>query len=206
MIYVEIGRVVSVRNREDWFPRRLMKLMFDWCRRPRLGFLSDTRFSSSGGLYYLYLRGIYSFLFSINYVSICKSQYWYIDIAPVLLEFYFTFPDWTRQHPATNDGTLHGVPFISTSQYLQAQLATFFHRARRPWTTPNASLFLDNYWQIKIRQSNDFLYTNVMWVSVGHFKNVLINKFSCLLVTDSWTPHPHAFWFLHPQNFCLYIL
>ena len=55
------------------------------------------------------------------------------------------FQDWGtntlgRQYPTTNDGTVHGVPFISTSQYLQAQLATIFHRARRP--TPNASQVL----------------------------------------------------------------
>ena len=99
-------------------------------------------------------------IFFFVFYQLCKQSL-NIDIAPVLLEFYFTFPDWTRQHPATNDGTLHGVPFISTSQYLQAQLATFFHRAKR------VTVFLDNYWRIKSRQSNDFIYTNVMWVSVA---------------------------------------
>ena len=44
--------------------------------------------------------GIYSFLCSINHVSLN------IDIAPVVLKFYFTFPDWTRQHPATNGGAV----------------------------------------------------------------------------------------------------
>ena len=116
------GAVVSVRWR--LFPR-LMKLIFGWRLRHRLGFLSDTCFSSSGRLYYLYLRGLYLFLCSIDYVSLN------IDIAPVVLKFYFTFPDWTRQHPATNGGTGNCGPFFSTSHYFQAQLPTVFHRARR---------------------------------------------------------------------------
>ena len=175
----------------------------NWRRRRRLGFLSDTRFSSSGGLYYLYLRGIYSFLFSINYVSICKSQYWYRTSASWIL-FHVSRLDQTASSDErwyTPRRTIHfyiSIPPGATCYILPSRSSTLDH--------PKASLFLDNYWRIKIRQSNDFLYTNVMWVSVGHFKNVLINKFSCLLVTDSWTPHPHAFWFLHPQNFCLYIL
>ena len=44
-----------------------------------------------------------------------------------------------------------------------------------------------------------------------HFKDVLVNKleFSCFSsygFSPPRTPYPHAFLFLHPQNFCLYIL
>ena len=90
------------------------------------GFFQILAFQVLAG-YIIYLfAGIYSFLSSINYVSLN------IDIAPMLLKFYFTFPDWTRQHPATNRGTGNCGPFSSTSHYLQVQLSTVFHRACRP--------------------------------------------------------------------------
>ena len=60
------------------------------------------------------------FFLVFNYVSLN------IDIAQVVIS------DWTRQHPAKNSDTGNGGPFFSTSHYLQAQLATVFHRARRP--------------------------------------------------------------------------
>ena len=85
----------------------------------------------AGYIIYLF-AGIYSFLSSVNYVSLN------IVIA-LVLKFYFTFLDWTRQHPATNGGTGDCEPFFSTSHYFQVQLPTVFHRARRPKITQNAS-------------------------------------------------------------------
>ena len=112
----------------DWFPR-LMKLMFTsgLTGYMRYSHVDDSVFFDI--LVFQVLAGCIIFwgiCVLINYVS------FNIDIAPPWFLNFILFPDWTRQHPATNSGTGSCRPFFSTSHYFQAQLATVFHRAPRP--------------------------------------------------------------------------
>ena len=63
----------------------------------------------------------------------------------MVLKFYFMFPDWTRQHPATNGGTGNCGPFFSTlitsrlnSYRLPSRSSTLDHPKR-------VTVLLDNF-------------------------------------------------------------
>ena len=95
---------------------------------------SDARFFFFRNLLFKFWQAILFIYFWGGYILLCvliNSVSFNIDIVLLFLKFYFTFPDWTRQHPTTNGGTVYCGPFFSSSHYPQAQPATVFHRARR---------------------------------------------------------------------------
>ena len=111
--------------------QQLPVILMPWQLLWRLGFFfSDACFSSSGAGYIIILwRG---YILSCSY-QLC--EFLILISHHLFLKFYFTcqlnLPDWARQQPTMNSGTGHGVPFYSTSHYLQTQLATVFHCTRR---------------------------------------------------------------------------
>ena len=68
-------------------------------------------------------------------------------------------------------------------------------------------MLLDNFCHIKNRQSIDFFIPMLCGFPSRRFKDVLVNKLEFSYFTSYGflfplkTPHPHAFSFLHAQNF-----
>ena len=168
-----------------------MKLIFGWRLRHRLGFLSDTCFSSSGRLYYLYLRWIYSFLCSIDYVSLnidihvsrldqtaSSDERWYWQLWTIL--FYLSL---------LPGAAPYRLPSRSSNLDYPKRI----------------TVLLDNFWHIKNRQSSDFFVPMLCGFPSRHYKvnfYVLPVTDSCLLPeplirthSDSFTPKTFVYTF-----------